>query len=643
MKIHYRADIDGLRAVAVISVILYHVGIGIFSGGYVGVDIFFVISGYLISSIILKEIYAEKFSVLGFYERRIKRIFPALYVVMIFSFIAGYWLFHVMLFKRLGESVTATALFLSNVLFWKLNGDYFTGDLEKMPFLHTWSLAVEEQFYIFYPLLLYVFVRLFRKKYFYLLVLIAMASFALCLYGVNIDRIGNFFLAPGRAWEFLCGALIASGIVPDIDNKWIKNTLSLVGLSMIGYAVVFFDAKTVFPGLLALFPVIGSTLVIYTGSNNNTAVSRVLNYKPIVFTGLISYSLYLWHWPVLIFYKYYLMRDLNLIEKILLVTAVFIISYFSWRFVENPFRQAKSILNSRTKIFAFGAVLVLIMAPIGGYVYYRNGLPSRFHNNDMIFSVENDPQWMPNKSSSIYRVSGNIKAFSIGDKKQNPSYLLWGDSHAEALFSGLTELSAEYKSSGVMIADGGVGPFLNMKSGDVRGYSAKDYKDIISYIDANKNIKTVVLSASWSFYAEKKLFYQQLYKTVQDILSLHRQVVLVADIPHMEKNIPHALFMSYRTGRSVNTLLGGSVEASSPTKKAYIKQNHVVTQNFELLSKMHGVSIVYPDEVLFDQKTDKYRVMFNNRLLYMDRNHLTSDGSVFVSSVFRRYFENHEL
>jgi hypothetical protein len=218
---------------------------------------------------------------------------------------------------------------------------------------------------------------------------------------------------------------------------------------------------------------------------------------------------------------------------------------------------------------------------------------------------------------------------------------LWGDSHAQALLAGMNELSLKYKSSGLIISKGGVGPLPNL--GNSKGYSDKEYREIISYIDSHKEIQTVLLAASWNGYAKNPLFYDQLEKTIRNLLVLHRNVILIGDVPHMKKDIPRVVIMACRTGRPIKEILGSDIYDSLPTRQEYIEENKDVNRIFALLNNNDNVRFIYPDRALYDKKGDNYRVFMNDKLLYIDTGHLSSAGSIFVSSVFVPYFQNGEL
>ena len=341
MKLTYRADIDGIRAVAVLAVIFYHADVKFFSGGYIGVDIFFVISGYLITTILLRELDENEFSLARFYERRIRRIFPALFAFMTVTLVVSSIFFDANEFQEFSKSLIATTLFSSNILFWTQSG-YFEGPSELKPLLHTWSLAVEEQFYIFFPLLLALLARYVRPRLAPALAGITLISFAINIYGLNHDPSGAFYLAHMRVWELLMGSILATRIIPTKINLHTRNLLGLIGLGMISVPVFLYTIDTPFPGAAAIIPTFGTVLIIYSGDESKTFIGRILGFWPIVFIGQISYSLYRWHWPLIVFARYYAIIELKAHETAGVLLAIFILSSLSWRFIETPFRKKPS-------------------------------------------------------------------------------------------------------------------------------------------------------------------------------------------------------------------------------------------------------------------------------------------------------------
>jgi len=349
----HRADIDGLRAVAVIAVLLFHADIGC-SGGYVGVDVFFVISGFLITGLILKDLNRDRFSIVEFWERRVRRILPALALVVFSTLIAGWFLLLGRDFEALGKSVVAQVMLLSNVYFWRGSG-YFARIGQDTPLLHTWSLAVEEQFYLLFPLLLIALRRLSPKALIPAILLFSGASFSLSVYWSYHNPNANFYLLPTRAWELLMGAFLAAYSARRASKRWLAEILSWSGLFAILWSIFQYSPDTRFPGAAALLPCVGTAFLIQSNRDSLTSVGTFLATRPVVFVGLISYSLYLWHWPVLVFAEYWTIERLPLVHRVLLLLGSIGLAALSWKFVETPFRQ-RTVFKTRPQVFAFASI-----------------------------------------------------------------------------------------------------------------------------------------------------------------------------------------------------------------------------------------------------------------------------------------------
>ena len=378
---NYRPEIDGLMALAVIPVILFHAGFEYFSGGYVGVDVFFVISGYLITTIILTEQEAGTFSLLNFYERRARRILPALFFVMLVSLIAAYFWLSVPDMLDFSHSLVAVSTFSSNILFWSETG-YWDTEGELKPLLHTWSLAVEEQYYLLFPPFLMMMWR-FRKRWMFgSILVIGVISLVISQWGSHSFPAANFFLLPTRAWELAIGAGIAFFFVyrkKEISvlgpGKIVSEVLGLSGLLMVGYAVYAFDETVPFPSIHALIPVIGAALIVVF-SSPQTILGRLLGTKILVGIGLVSYSAYLWHFPLYAFARHASLTKPSETLLLFLALSSFPLAYLSWRYVERPFRS-KNVFD-RSAIFRlalFGSAFFIIVGFAG---HFTNGWQGRF-------------------------------------------------------------------------------------------------------------------------------------------------------------------------------------------------------------------------------------------------------------------------
>lgn len=376
----YRREIDGLRAVAVLPVILFHAGFEAFSGGFVGVDVFFVISGYLITTIILADKEKGTFSIVKFYERRARRILPALFFVMLCCLpFAWLWLLPGDL-KEFAHSLIAVSCFSSNILFWQESG-YFATAAELKPLLHTWSLAVEEQYYILFPLFLMMMWTLRKRWIFGSLLVIAAGSLLLAQWGAYNYPSATFFLLPTRCWELAIGALIAFYFLykkshTDLvtSNNSVNESFSLLGLALICYSIFAFDKTTPFPSVYALIPTIGTGLIIVFTSAK-TFVGRFLGTKTMVGIGLISYSTYLWHQPLFVFARHRSLTELNTASLLFLSVLSIVLAYFSWRYVEMPFRN-RDVFN-RKKIFILAVIGSVLFLAVGATGHINNGFPER--------------------------------------------------------------------------------------------------------------------------------------------------------------------------------------------------------------------------------------------------------------------------
>jgi len=442
---NYRKEIDGLRAVAVLPVILFHAGFGWFSGGFVGVDVFFVISGYLITSIILAEREAGSFSLIGFYERRARRILPALFVVMLACMpFAWLWMLSDQL-RDFSQSLVAMSVFASNFLF-SMESGYNDTAAELKPLLHTWSLAVEEQYYLLFPLFLMVFGKLEKRILFLILSLVLLFSLSVAQVGGNfsfsaphLDEVWDwwnipswgFFLIPTRMWELLIGSLISFfhfGNKSNASNG--SQWASLVGLLLIICSVFLFDKQTPFPSVYTLMPTLGTAMIILFGTPS-TLVGRVLAHRGLVGIGLISYSAYLWHYPLFAFAR---IRSLNTPDTWVfaaLAVAAIALAYPTWRYVERPFRDRTRI--SRRTIVASAALLSAAMIGAGLAGHINKGFAGRFDNVHRI-DIEKKRQ----ETWSVFLENSDLKdQLAIFPRHNIRRILIIGDSQSKDLFNAL--------------------------------------------------------------------------------------------------------------------------------------------------------------------------------------------------------------
>jgi len=491
----YRPDVDGLRAVAVLPVVLFHAGIAGFDGGFVGVDVFFVISGYVITLRMLDDLENGTFSIIDFYERRVRRIFPALFFMMAVTTIVAAVLFLPPNFEDFSKSAVATALFGSNFYFWRFSG-YFEPGAQLRPLLHTWSLAVEEQYYIFMPIAMYVAYRFFRAKWLLVFLPVVLISFGLSVYATATAPTANFFLLPTRAWELLLGALLALAPPPVSSRRIWSEAAGIVGLGLICLAVFTYSEDTPFPGIGALAPCLGAALVIYSGAPRSTLVGSVLSWRPLVGVGLLSYSLYLAHWPIVVFLRYVTLRDPTILESVFIVASSFALAYFSWRFVEQPFRRRGSGMTRRW-LFSAGAAAMAAMTLIGAAGAMTGGFAFRYPDFKPQ-PLTADGAWKEREcflmSDQTWQEWGGENCLVTTGNAENA--LLWGDSFAAHYVPGIAANAGSIPYNVFNHTAAGCPPIL-----DYFSYALPNCQELNRHtldVIRQHDIKAVIMSARWS-------------------------------------------------------------------------------------------------------------------------------------------------
>jgi peptidoglycan/LPS O-acetylase OafA/YrhL len=502
----YRAEIDGLRALAVVPVILFHAGFKHFSGGFVGVDVFFVISGYLITSIILEELEEGTFSGVNFYERRARRILPALFFVMAVCIpLAWIWLTPFDM-KRFAQSLAAVSTFSSNILFWRESG-YFDTATELKPLIHTWSLAVEEQYYILFPLFLMLTWKLGKRCIIAILIALAVIGLGIAQWGAYNRPTPTFYLLPTRGWEILLGSFVAFYFHREKRlniSTTLSQIFSLLGIALILLAILAFDKQTPFPSLYTLIPTLGTVLVI-TFTNEKTLVHRFLSNKAFVGMGLISYSVYLWHQPLFAFVRHRNLHEPSSEVMIGLSVAAVILGYLSWRFVEHPFRKRGFV--SRRSLFVLALALSIFFVTFGLFVQSHYKPPTEL-------KVGSETVKIPEKFAGVI-IDGRDCSFPsfpngvcriIGTRSSQQtdlSLFVVGDSHARVLTEAIYKDTSLYTEFFDLSAGGC--PFLlgmSVYIGSDRHFCSDTYQsERLAYLSSNgKYKKVVILSARLPLY-----------------------------------------------------------------------------------------------------------------------------------------------
>lgn len=529
----YRADIDGLRAFAVLSVILFHAGLTGLSGGFVGVDIFFVISGYVIAQSILGEIKENKFSILSFYAKRVRRIFPALIFTVLMAFIGSYFILLPDYFVNFSKSISATSVFISNLFFWKDSG-YFSADALSKPLLHTWSLSVEEQYYIFSPIFTYLVYRYCPKYVFWTFLIVLLSSLGLSIYATDKAPTANFFLPVTRAWELLIGAMLAQTPPPRIQKKWIAEALGLVGLACLVYPVIVYNEATPFPGTAAILPCLGAALLIYSGTDHSTLISKALAIRPVNVVGKMSYSLYLVHWPVIVGFYYLTLSRPDVSQFFYIILLTFGLGYISWQFVEKPFRHI-SIETHLKKLLWGGVITIAFLFALGQIGVMNKGFPHRFSDFNQI-KISGNEQW--NKGTCFLDNNSDYKIWQQDKCNLTPhtngkKVLLWGDSFAAQYAPGIVANQSDIQYNLLQYTMAGCPPILSYYS-YARPNCMPFNKHAIDLIRDQK-FDAVILSAKWTDLHSRG--FDELNSTLSELDKLGVPVIVIGQSPEFSIDV----------------------------------------------------------------------------------------------------------
>jgi len=563
---NYRADIDGLRAIAVLTVVIFHIQASLIPGGYVGVDIFFVISGYLIAGILLRDLEAHRFSIRTFYERRARRIFPALFATLMVTLAIAAAIYMPFDFRNFSGSLTASVLFGSNIFFW-WNTGYFDQTSELKPLLHTWSLGVEEQYYLIFPLILSTLYRFARRWLVTAMVVLAAVSLAVSVYQVANAPDAAFYLPFGRLWELLVGASLAIGRWPQLRSTALRNGAMVVGLAMIVVSLFMFTPATPFPGFAALLPTIGAGLLIYGGRDGQSAIRAAMSNPVSVFFGKISYSLYLVHWPVMAFFRYLSSREPTVVEEVALFLTMLALAWLLWKFVETPFRDVGPRRISDRAIFAATIPLAIFLVGVGAAGYTQRGLPWRLPDRVRVASMaayDTNPMSQDCDRRSLNAVRDEHFCIRGAEGDFAPSAVLLGDSFGDAMAPGVIEALAQSDRRGAILTYSGCIPLIGV---DQKNPGCRKFMDeAAAAIDRNRKLKTVIIIARWTGFYEGNRFGEERdsgwfitdYRSTEPSYSENRrvfsramartlerfkgrEVLIVIGLPEQDRNVPRVL------------------------------------------------------------------------------------------------------
>ncbi|WP_312212328.1 acyltransferase family protein [Pseudescherichia sp.] len=557
MMIKYRRDIDGLRAVAVLSVLVFHFFPSLLPGGFVGVDIFFVISGYLITSIIIKDVKAGSFTISGFYKKRVMRIFPALLLVLSTCYVFGWFLFLQGDYSSLGKHIFGGAFFISNLMLWSESG-YFDSSSQLKPLLHLWSLGVEEQFYLFWPLLLMAFAKTKRSLY-VTSASVLMISFVAGVYTMHSTSGSNYYSPLSRFWELMFGALLAgykSNHKASFSQKQ-ENIISFCGLVLLAVSIALINESMAFPGYIAVIPVAGATLLILS---ENGVVNKVLSLKPLVYIGIISYPLYLWHWPVYSSARIIGAGEPSDTVKCWLMAFCFVLAIFTYKCIESPVRfgaKKPAMLRSLVAgVFSLGLV--------GIFTFNSDGIPGRAINGSIgEYSSITEPYKFfdfPGEVRNMvcHSVDPDTSVKNGCISTNSDQVFIWGDSYAATFYSGLKSVlkTNGYKAKISQATDGNGPPFF------VSGRFTDSGKDLLVANEQKlkfvSEVKPKVILISWMTHGgnasnDMEWTASKLSETINKIktVSPESRIVIIGPVPEWQDSLLRQVIKFYQDNKAM--------------------------------------------------------------------------------------------
>ncbi len=630
---YYRKEIDGLRAIAVVPVVLFHAGFNYFSGGFVGVDVFFVISGYLITSIILRQKTEKSFSIFRFYEKRIRRILPVLFLVILLCIPLAFIFMLPHQLKDFSQSLIATVFFSSNIFFY-LKTDYFNDLSEVSPLLHTWSLAIEEQFYLVFPLVL-AGIWKFKKKW-SVFILLCLGGYSLLLTQYNFyqNPTGNFYLIHTRAWELVIGALCAFYLFRKpkehkIFTQTINSALGAIGVILILFAVTYFDERIPYPSFYTLLPTIGTALIILFASNNNYLV-RFLSNRLLVYMGLLSYSLYLWHQPLFAFARIISKNNVSGLNYVLLIILSLALSIFSYKYCESIFRDRKKV--SIKKLFLVLGILFVMFIGFGysghksdGFMSYKyNKLEPEYKNivinRNKVFGVRQH-LW---DSVSKYAK----EPYKLANKKNT---LILGDSKSEDLYVALhlNKHFFEYNEFRQLRLDEDC--MQNFDKYDYKNETSVCLKEINNVLGSNllKESEVVVLSNTWTYFANKNVVAFANY-----LVSREKKVYVVStgnfnDLASLSMEIAQREIPS----EELNSFLFKNIRQDWKKISDQLKEELKGINNVYFLEKL---------DLFCNIENETCNLFLDSKALIYDTGHVTKEGAYFMGKeIYKaKWFEN---
>ena len=613
----FRPDIQGLRAIAILLVILYHSNVPFTPGGFIGVDIFFVISGFLITRLILQDLQQNQFSLTNFYSRRIRRIFPALFLMLACVSAMAIWRLPPAALNEYAKTMLAASAFVSNIQFLYFNG-YFDSQANLKPLLHTWSLAVEEQFYLLFPLFLLACWKFARQRLSLAITTLALASFALSLWAVNRNPAAAFYSSPTRAYELMFGALIAIGVFPIVKSKYLSEALTLAGFALIALSAIAFNTGTPFPGSNALIPCLGAALIIHCGATHNTAIAKLLSLTPLTFLGGISYALYLWHWPALVFARWQYLTAAPAAAICLALSIAFFMAFASTYLLEKPI-LATSV--ARKPLFLTAASATAVFACFAITLVIANGLPNRFTPEaQRFFNDAHDFNPLRTGCQASNRtIIPYEKTCVYGSPGVEPATAIWGDSFGAELAEAAGELAVQRAQAIRQLTSSACPPTLGFKT-RYNPPCAERNQQLFDGLRRDSRIKTVVMIAnyeSYASYSDSQELFAGFERAAEGLTNVGKHVVIVYPIPTFPMSVPYALGLLSERGRTPQNY--------ALLRADYDRLNAPAIRALDIITLQLGADRLLPAQAFCDSAECK--ATFSGSSAYFDQEHLSLHGA----------------
>jgi len=616
----YRRDLDGLRGIAVAVVVAYHLGLPIAPGGFVGVDVFFVLSGFLITGLIAAELEAGAFSVAGFYDRRIRRIVPALVFVCACTAVLACMFLLPHELKQFASSLIATALSASN--FWcLLHSGYFDHAAETQPLFHTWSLGVEEQFYIVFPLLLMAAFKWRRDRIGVIIWLLLAGSLLLSVVRLDAHPQSTFFLLPTRAWELLTGSIVALRLVPRPASRLECDAAGALGLLAIAIAVFSYTPKTPFPGLAALLPCVGAALVIWGGQGENSLGRLLLTARPLVFLGLISYSLYLWHWPLIVFANLLNVEELTGLQKTAVAGTSIALAALTWRFIEQPFRRRGAEGFTRPAILWSGGLSLGGLVAVSLIFILSQGLPSRFSQQVLdLADAESDSSPLRKKCHFDGTAKSHYEDTCVLGAAVPPKTIVYGDSHGVEFSVVLGSLAKSRNESIREITASACPPAADFSlptRKECGRYNAAMLTKLVTI-----NPSTIIIAANSSAWSMEMPdhYWPGLRNSLTALSRAGHRLIVLGPIPHLPNHMQAPATVARWTGRG-----------HDPANFKFSLGDRFRDVDANLRSIASDVNATYVPVAPALCKDELCNAYLEDAVLYFDDNHLSVRGAGIIA------------